>query len=290
MRLILLFLLLFAAPDLRAERPIPFTVTTQWLAEHLQDKDLVILQTGFSRNEFAYAHLPNARFLWFYALAPVTPDLNTEMPTRKEAVQALSDLGITDRSRIVLVFTGQNVAITTRMFLALSQFGYGERTSLLDGGLEAWKSEGREIAKGVLPVQRTAPKVTAAPSVITDAEWVKRHLRDTTVTIVDARAKNFFDGNGGGIARQGHIAGAKNLVFSSLLDSTSRLKPSGELQRLFDDAGIAKGTTVVSYCHVGQQATVVYFAAKVLGYDAKVYDGSFEDWNVRDESFPVEKK
>jgi len=290
MRLILLFLLLCAAPDLRAERPIPYTVSTQWLAEHLQDKDLVILQTGFSRNEFAYAHIPYARFLWFYALAPVTPDLNTEMPAPKEAAKALAELGITDRSRIVLVFTGQNVATTTRMFLALSQFGYGERTALLNGGLEAWKNEGREIVKGVLPVQRTAPKAAVAASVITDAEWVKRHLRDTTVTIVDARTKNFYDGNGGGIARQGHIAGAKSLVFNSLLDSTNRLKPIEELQRLFNEAGIAKGTTVVSYCHVGQQATVVYFAAKLLGYDAKVYDGSFEDWNVRDESYPVEKK
>lgn len=290
MPLFLLFLLLFAAPDLRAERPIPYTVSTQWLAEHLQDKDLVILQTGFSRNEFAYAHIPNARFLWFYALAPVTPDLNTEMPAPKEAVKALAELGITDRSRIVLVFTGQNVATTTRMFLALSQFGYGERTALLDGGLETWKNEGREVAKGVVPVKRTAPKAAAAAAVITDAEWVKRHLRDTAVTIVDARTKNFYDGNGGGIARQGHIAGAKSLVFNSLLDSTSRLKPAEELQRLFNEAGIAKGTTVVSYCHVGQQATVVYFAAKLLGYDAKVYDGSFEDWNVRDESYPVEKK
>ncbi len=272
-----------------AERSIPMFVSTQWLADHMNDKDLVILQVGFSRNEYKFAHLPNARFIWFNSLAVSNPDLNTEMPSVDEAKKVLEEAGIEQSSKIVVVFAGQNVSTTTRIILALSYFGFGDQTALLDGGLEAWKNEGRPVSKEMPIVKRSTLKLSVDPSVITDAEWVKEHLSSSAVTIVDARAKNFYDGNGGGVARQGHITGAKSIPFSMILDSANRIKSPADLQKLFNEAGIRKGTTVVSYCHVGQQATVVYVAAKLLGYDAKVYDGSFEDWNVRDESYPVEK-
>lgn len=286
--LLLLAAMLFTA-SAAAERTIPYIVSAQWLTEHMNDNDLVILQTGFSRNEYKYAHLPNARFLWFNALAPSTPDLSTEMPTLEEGTKVLEELGVAKNSRIVLVFAGQNVTTTTRMFLALSYFGFGEQTALLDGGLEMWKAGGHEVTKDVPVFKKTSLKLKADKSVITDADWVKDHLADASVTVVDARGKNFYDGNGGGVARTGHIKGAKSLVFNTVMDSTNKMKPLTELQQLFDSAGVKKGTTMISYCHVGQQATLVYFAAKMLGYNAKVYDGCFEDWNVRDESYPVEK-
>jgi thiosulfate/3-mercaptopyruvate sulfurtransferase len=211
------------------------------------------------------------------------------MISLEEGKKVLEELGITRHSRIILVFTGQNVTTTTRMFLALSYFGLGDQTALLDGGLETWKNEGREISKEMPVVKKSSLQITAHPSVITDVEWVKQHLSSPAVSIVDARTKNFYDGNGGGIARQGHIVGAKNIVYNTLMDSTNRIKSVTELQSLFDSAGVAKGNKVISYCHVGQQATLIYFAAKILGYEASVYDGSFEDWNVRDDSYPVEK-
>jgi rhodanese-related sulfurtransferase/DNA-directed RNA polymerase subunit RPC12/RpoP len=80
-----------------------------------------------------------------------------------------------------------------------------------------------------------------------------------------------------------------NIPYTSLLDSSAKVLPVSRLQAIFDSAGVKRGTTVVSYCHVGQQATVVYAAALLLGYNAAVYDGSFEDWNVRGEEYPVEK-
>ncbi|MBP6671649.1 MAG: sulfurtransferase [Bacteroidetes bacterium] len=273
-----------------AERSIPMFVSTQWLSDHLNDKDVVILQVGFSRNEYKYAHLPNARFVWFNSLAVSNPDLNTEMPSIEEGMKVLEELGIEQRSKIVVVFAGQNVTTTTRIILALSYLGFADQTALLDGGLDLWKSEGRPVSKEMPAVKRSLLKISADPSVITDADWVKAHLSSADVTIVDARGKNFYDGNGGGVARQGHITGAKSIPYTLMLDSLNRFRPAVELQQLFDDAGIKNNSTIVTYCHVGQQATVVAFVAKLLGYTVKVYDGSFEDWNVRDESYPVEKK
>lgn len=290
-RLIILVILCcsFITSLYSAERAIPFFVSTQWLSEHLNDKDLVVLQVGFSRNEYKFAHLPTSRFVWFNSLAVSNPDLNTEMPGIEEGKKVLEELGIAQNSKIVVVFTGQNVTTTTRIILALSYFGFAEQTSLLDGGLEQWKSEGRPISKESPVIKRTTLTLKVDPSVITNADWVKDHLASADITIVDARSKNFYEGNGGGVARQGHIKGAKSLPFSSFVDSTNKIKSISELQKIFDDAGIAKGNTLVTYCHVGQQATLVYYAAKYLGYNAKVYDGCFEDWNVRDDSYPVEK-
>jgi thiosulfate/3-mercaptopyruvate sulfurtransferase len=292
MNRILLFVILslsFVASPLSAERTIPFFVSTQWLSDHLNDKDLVVLQVGFSRNEYKYAHLPTARFVWFNSLAVSNPNLNTEMPSAEEGKKVLEELGVEKNTKIVVVFAGQNVTTTTRIILALSYFGFGDQTSLLDGGLELWKSEGRPISKDTPIIKKTSLTIHVDPTVITDADWVKEHLSTPNTIIVDARSKNFYDGNGGGVARQGHIKGAKSLPFTNIVDSTNKIKSITELQKLFDDAGIPKGSTVVTYCHVGQQATLVYYAAKYLGYNAKVYDGCFEDWNVRDDSYPVEK-
>ena len=271
------------------ERVIPYFVSTRWLADHLKDNGLVVVQTSFNRGEYNAGHLPGARFLWFNWLAPSTPDLSTEMADLNGAQRVLEDLGVSNDSRIVIVFGRNNVPTTTRMLLAFSYLGFGDRVAILDGGLEAWKAEGRPVSKETPVVARTSVTITLHPEVIADADWVRDHLASPHVKIIDARAKNFHDGNGGGIARTGHIKGAKNIPFTSIVDSTNRILPQSELQKLFDNAGVTKGDTVVTYCHVGQQATVAYAAARLLGYTAMVYDGSFEDWNVRDDSYPVEK-
>ena len=285
---VLIFLLACSTSAL-SERMLPHIVSTQWLSEQSTDRDIVVLQVGFSRNEFKLGHIPGSRFLWFNWLAPSTPDLNSEMPSVADATMILEDLGITRRSKIVLVFTGQNVSITTRMYLAFCYFGFEDRTAILDGGFERWKAEGRPVSKEMPDIKRSSLSLQTHPDIIVNAEWIRQNLDNAAVTIVDVRTKNFYDGSGGGIARQGHIKGAKHLVFNTVLDSTGTMKPAAELRSLFEAAGIAGGTTIVTYCHVGQQASLIFFAAQSLGYRAKMYDGSFEDWNVRDETYPVEK-
>ncbi len=272
-----------------AQRQLPVVVSTQWLSERMNDTSVVILHVGYSRAEYKLEHIPNSRFLWVNSLSPSIPDLSTEMPSMEEAAAALGTLGVTNASSIILVYSGQTVTITARMMLALSFFGFGKQTALLDGGIEQWKREGRPVTAMIPAVRKSSPRLTADSSVITDAEWIRRNLHSPNVSIVDSRTEQFYRGSGGGILRQGHIKNASNVPFVSLLDSLNRFKSVSELREIFTAANIPNGNTVVTYCHVGQQASLVYCAAKLLGYDAKVYDGSFEDWNVRDESYPVEK-
>jgi thiosulfate/3-mercaptopyruvate sulfurtransferase len=270
-------------------RSIPLVVSAKWLSEHGNDQDLVVLQVAFSRSQFKAGHIPGARFLWYNGLAISTPDASTEMPGVVQADTLLESLGVTSKSNIVLVFAGGNVSITTRMLLAFTYFGFGDRVAFLDGGFERWKSEQRPVSTDMPVVARSSLQLTLHPEVIASAELIRNSLSNSDVAVVDARDKNFYDGQGGGISRQGHIKGAKSIPSSTVLDSLSMLKDMSTLQKIFADAGIKQGDKVISYCHVGQQATVIYLVARLLGYEAAVYDGSFEDWNTRDEEYPVEK-
>ena len=108
--------------------------------------------------------------------------------------------------------------------------------------------------------------------------------------VIDARASSFYDGVQEGGPRDhrmaGHIAGARTVPFTSVTTDGLKLKPAEELTAIFAKAGVKAGDTVVGYCHIGQQATAMLFAARTLGYPVLLYDGSFEDWARR--GYPVD--
>lgn len=275
-------LLMVAQSNSNSPKPIrsSMVVTSSWLAEHLNDPSVIIFHVASNRNEYKNGHIPGARFLWSQALAYTNPDLTLELPSLAQADSVLRNLGVSDRVRIVIYFAASNVTPTTRTFLTLEFLGLGDHLSLLDGGLETWKAEGHPVSTE--PVSFAPGSFTPQTKEVTvDWAFVKNNLDNPGVSIVDARAPQFYAGNGGGMPRAGHIPNATNIPFSSLVDSTNKLKDVATLRKAFEDAGVKAGNTVVSYCHIGQQASLVYFVAKYLGYDARVYDGSFEEWSGR---------
>jgi thiosulfate/3-mercaptopyruvate sulfurtransferase len=136
--------------------------------------------------------------------------------------------------------------------------------------------EAKQPAKG---------SITPAPrkEIVADADWVSSHLNTPTVTIIDARTHEFYNGSqSDGNPRSGHIPGATNLTYLDVVDQdNNKFKSTEALKDLFRTAGLKPGNLMVSYCHIGQRATVLYFTAKMLGHDAKMYDGSWEDWSHR---------
>jgi thiosulfate/3-mercaptopyruvate sulfurtransferase len=198
-------------------------------------------------------------------------------------------LGVSNDSRIVLYMTKDAISPTTRVYLTLDAMGLGAQTSLLDGGYPEWQKANRPVTADVQPPKPAKLQPCAQSDVIADVNLVKSSLHQAGVRIVDARTKNFYTGETPGRnMRPGHIPGAGSLPYLSLIDDAGKFRTPEQIERFFQDAGVKKGDRVVSYCHIGQQATVVYFAARMAGYDARMYDGSFEEWS-RLSDLPVER-
>ena len=104
--------------------------------------------------------------------------------------------------------------------------------------------------------------------------------------VIDARDKVFYDGVQSGGDRNGppllgHIPGAGSIPFGDVFDDKGFVEPAATLAELFKQAGVKPGDEVIAYCHIGQQATAVVFAARTLGYKVRLYDGSMNDWSLR---------
>ena len=274
------------------ERRVPqsLIVSTEWLAQHLKDDLLVLLQVG-EKDEYTTAHIPGAQFI---ALADIsTPrgeGLALELPSPAQLKTTFEKLGVSDKSRIVVYFSKDWVTPTARVFLTLDYLGLGDHTSILDGGLPAWRAEGRAVTTEVHPPVTGTFTPHPRQKLVVDAVWVNANLNKPGVMILDARAAKFYTGEEvGRMPRGGHIPGAKSIPFSSLVeDADNKFKSIETLRQLFNAAGVKKGDSVTTYCHIGQQASLLYFVARYLGYDAHLYDGSFEDWSHRPE-LPVVK-
>jgi thiosulfate/3-mercaptopyruvate sulfurtransferase len=292
-------------------------VTPEWLKEHLKDPNLVILHVG-DQKKFGAGHVPGARYIdmqdvsqqdttGFGEIKKRFPEANLpkfvgpqnglglEMLPAATLRTQLESFGISDNSKIVVYEEGQWVSPATRVVFTLDYAGLGARTVLLNGGFAAWKAANNEVSTDTLtkwkPGKLSTLKVRSP--LIVNAEYMNANGKTPGVSLVDARTANFYDGvpptsrNGGAERRLGHIPGAKSIPFNSLNDEAGQLKQPADLREIFIKAGVQPGDTVVAYCHVGQQATAVLFAARTLGHPVKLFDGSWDEWNRRTE-FPVE--
>ncbi len=264
-------------------------VSPDWLAAHLGDPALVLLHVG-DPAEYTAAHLPGARFVALkdVSAGPSGPgdstELRLEMLPAEPLRQHLEALGISDHSRIVVYFGKDWVSPATRLLFTLDYAGLGANASLLDGGQPAWVRAGHAVTADV-PTP-TAGKLAPLRlrDAIVDAKFVREHRATPGFAVVDARDADFYNGveTGGPPEhphRTGHIAGARSVPFDTITTDDLHLRSDKELRERFAAAGVAPGDTIVAYCHIGQQATAVLFAARTLGREVRLYDGSFEEWS-----------
>lgn len=264
-------------------------VSGDWLAGHLDDPDVVVLHVAPDRSAYDRGHIPGARFLPLSAIVVERDGLPNELPSVEHLDSVFEAVGVSDGTRVVVY--GPPLA-AARAFVTLDYLGHGDRTALLDGGLERWVAEGRPLSTEAPEVARGRFTPRPRPELVVDAAWVAARLDSPGIALLDARPEAEFAGDvaGAGIPRPGHIPGARNVFWQRMIRSPEDptfLEPD-TLRALLADAGVEPGDTVVAYCRTGVQASVAYFVARYLGYEARMYDGSFIDWSPR-EALRVER-
>ena len=261
-----------------------------WLAQHLHDSNLVVLQVG-EADTYKKEHIPGAQAADMNAfVAPMdhsasapADQVMVELPSDDALRETLQRFGISDESRIVIVESDDWFSPSTRIYLTLVHAGLGTNTTLLDGGLTAWKAAGHGTTTDVPSVKPGTMLPLKTVKVTVNAAYVQAHENTPDVVLLDVRSPAAWAGVEGIGARNGpqkfgHIPGARSLPLEQLWQDNGGLRPEAELEKIFADAGVKPGDTVVAYCYVGQRATATLFAAKTLGHPILLYDGSMEEW------------
>ena len=251
------------------------------LASALKDPATIVVAVGNSEDDYIAGHIPNARFVRYDDIAIDADGLSSELPPVEQIRKVLSAVGISDQSKIVIYGAAIPAA---RMFFTLDYIGH-RNAKILNGGLNAWKAYGGAIEIGNAPKAALATLTPQPhPQRLVNADWIKQRLSTPRMMLLDARPDSEFTGADGGMNGahvKGHLPDARQLVWNSLLDSSGKYLPDAELRKRLEAIGADASTPLVSYCMIGMRASVTYFVARHLGYDARLYDGSIVDWTRR---------
>ena len=264
-------------------------VSTEWLANRLTDPGIVVLHVTRDSSDYDRGHIPGARFLAYDDIRIEHNGVGTELRPVDDLRKTFEKLGISDRSHVVIYAGWRGQApVASRVFLTLDYLGL-ERISLLNGGLEAWRAEGRAVVRDVPPVSpgSIAPRMRA---VTVDADYVLRNAGRPGFALIDTRTTPEFLGTSTSarLPSEGRIAGSRQLEWQQLFADaeTGRFHDMATLQTLYGDR-VNMGDTVVTYCLVGYRASMTYFGARLLGYPVRLYDGSYQEWALR--GLPLKK-
>jgi thiosulfate/3-mercaptopyruvate sulfurtransferase len=277
----LLLILLFSSSMLAQPPAAPLLVDVDYVAKHQTDPNVVLLEVG-SEKSYATNHIAGARLLTVQDVSSpmkaAPGKLSLELLPAEELRTKLTSLGISDGSHII-IYSGKDgpFQLTTRVIFALEYMGLGDHTSLLNGGLAAWTTAGKPVTTSVPDVTPGRLTIGPAKNLVADADLVRSIAEHPDYKLIDSRTPNFYDGADPSFGRSGHIPGAVNIPFNQVFSGNSEVDLA-QLNKVFSDAGVKTGDTIVTYCHLGAQATATLFAARVLGHPVMLYDGSFQDW------------
>ncbi len=279
-----------------------FVVEADWLHANLQAPDLRIIdcrinftmdeagdiQFTSGRNDWASGHIPGAVHVNIYEeLSDKEHDLPFMLPPADQFSSVMSALGVGDNTRVVLYDGFYNIW-AARLWWMLRAFGCTD-AAVLNGGLNKWTMENRPLTTETdmpAPAQFTA---RPADQVFVGKEAVQAAIDDNSTCIVDALYPEHYSGESPSwVARPGHIESARNLPFNTVVDEATHayLAPS-ELASVLDALGLGSDDGVITYCHAGNAASSVAFAATLMGRKrVSIYDGSLREW-AADPALPM---
>jgi thiosulfate/3-mercaptopyruvate sulfurtransferase len=264
-------------------------VSTDWLAEHLGEPGLVVLDASAHlpdagrdpRAEFEAAHIPGARFLDLPTLIDPDSPVPYAIPTAGQFAARMEALGVDTGHRLV-VYDDSDVKTSARAWFVARM--HGAEAAILDGGLGKWRAEGRALESGMPELARGSYAPSRGLGTVRGKAEMLANLGKKREQVVDARGRARFAGEEAEFRPglpEGHIPGSRNLPFGLLLNDDGTFRDDKDLGRAFAEAGVDIDQPVVTTCGSGVTAAVLLFALDRLGKtDIALYDGSWNEWGA----------
>jgi thiosulfate/3-mercaptopyruvate sulfurtransferase len=268
-------------------------VSTGWLGAHLEDPDLRILDASWylpqmardARAEYAAAHIPGARFFDIDEMSDHRSALPHMAPPPEKFISRMRAMGVGDGHQVV-VYDGMGIFSAARVWWTFRLMGKTD-VAVLDGGLPKWRAEGRPL-EDMPPVLRDRHMtVQRQAGLVKDVTQVAQASKLGDHEILDARSPGRFRGDEPeprpGL-RCGHIPGARNVPFQTLLNPDGTMKDPAALRAVFDAAGVDLARPVITSCGSGVTAAIINLALERIGHrDHALYDGSWAEWGMYDD-------
>ncbi len=274
-------------------------ISTQWLADNLASKDLILLDVSMDKvvgkEPLVYQQpcfIPNSQQLSLeHQLINLDSDETNAFPTAKQFTQAVAKLGI-DAGSLVVVYDNQGIYSSPRAWWIFKTMGFAN-VFILDGGLPQWIAEQRStVAEPELATSESAVTANFHSARLASKAQVLEAIDSPTCKIFDARSEQRFNGVGkeprAGL-RSGHIPSAINLPFGQVLNS-HQFKSKQELKAIYHNLAALDGQSLVFSCGSGITACILIAAAAIAELEPlALYDGSWAQWGS-DSSLPIAQK
>ena len=270
-------------------------VTTDWLAEHLDDESVVVAEVDENPDLYDEGHIAGAvKLHWRDDLQdPVERDL----VDRERFERLLGERGIANESTVVL-YGDRNNWFAAYAYWYLKIYGHAD-VRILDGGRQKWMDEGRELTTDVPARQRVDYRARERNETLRAyRDAVRENIGSPDKVLVDVRSPQEFSGElvsppgyeQEGAQRAGHIPSAQSVPWAQAVRDDGTFRPREELAELYESKGVTPGKDVTAYCRIGERSAHTWFVLReLLGYEqVRNYDGSWTEWgNLVD--VPIEK-
>ncbi|SMR81900.1 thiosulfate/3-mercaptopyruvate sulfurtransferase [Aliiroseovarius halocynthiae] len=265
-------------------------VSTDWLAKHLKDPDLRILDASWympdmgrdAKAEYDAAHIPGARHFDIDEIADLRSDLPHMMPPVEKFMSRVRAMGVGDGHQIV-VYDGMGLFSAARVWWMFRLMGHKD-IAVLDGGLPKWQAEGHPVEDLPPVIRDRHMTVSRQAHMIKDVTQVAAASKLGDYEIIDARGAERFRGEvpepREGL-RAGHIPNSKNVPFATLLNADGTMKPPEDMRAIFGAANVNMDKPAILSCGSGVTAAILALALERMGHDRHaVYDGSWSEWGM----------